>query len=182
MKYLGVFLNDSLSWDTHLNTLILKLNRGIGLLAKIRHTPKHLLKTIYYSVFNSHLIYASQIWGQSKSDHFRKLVKLQEKALRIINFLPDATPLRDIYMNLKVLKLPDYIALQNTLIKDFFNEDLPKSIFVPKVHTETYGKNSIKYQSTKLWNNLQQISQMDLLQQTRADTKKLVSEHFFNSY
>ena len=62
---------------------------------------------------------------------------------------------------LKVLKLPDYIALQNTLlIKDFFNEDLPKSlnehfkklndqnrhatrpsaynsIFVPKVHTET---------------------------------------------
>ena len=110
MKYLAVFLNDPLSWDTHLNTLILKLNRAIGLLAKIRHyTPKYLLKTIYYSLFNSHLIYASQIWGQSKSDHFRKLVKLQEKALRIINFLPDATPLRDIYMNLKVLKLPDYI-------------------------------------------------------------------------
>ena len=170
------------------------------------YTPKYLLKTIYYSLFNSHLIYASQIWGHSYSDHFRKLVKLQEKALRIFNFLPDAAPLRDIYKNLKVLKLPDYIALQNTfLIKDFFNEDLPKplnehfkklnnqhrhatrssahnSIFVPKVHTETYGKNSIKYQSTKLWNNLQQISQMDLLQQTRADTKKLVSEHFFNSY
>ena len=85
-----------------------------------------------------------------------------------------------------MLKLPDYIALQNTLlIKDFFNEDLPKplneqfkklndqhrhatrssahnSIFVPKVHTDPYGKNSIKYQSTKLWNNLQQILQMDL--------------------
>ena len=91
--------------------------------------PKYLLKTIYYSLFNSHLIYASQIWGESKSDHFRNLVKLQEKALRIINFLPDATPLRDIYMNLKVLKLPDYIALQNTLlIKDFFNEDLPKPL------------------------------------------------------
>ena len=110
------------------------------------------------------------------------------------------------FKNLKVLKLPDYIALQNTLlIKDFFNEDLPKplnehfkklndqhrhatlssahnSIFVPKVHTETYGKNSIKYQSTKLWNNLQQILQMDLLQQTWADTKRLVSEHFFSSY
>ena len=56
VKYLGVFLNDSLSWDTHLNTLILKLNRAIGLLAKIRHyTPKYLLKTIYYSLFNSHL-------------------------------------------------------------------------------------------------------------------------------
>ena len=94
--------------------------------------PKYLLKTIYYSLFNSHLIYACQIWGQSKSDHFRKLVELQDKALRIqgkalriINFLPDKAPLRDIYKNSKILKLPDYIALQNTLlIKDFFSEEL----------------------------------------------------------
>ena len=90
VKYLGVFLNDSLPWDTHLNTLIPKLNRAIRLLLKIRHhTPKYILKIIYYSLFNSHLIYASQIWGQSKSDRLRKLVQLQDKALRIINFLPD---------------------------------------------------------------------------------------------
>ena len=104
-------------------------------------------------------------------------------------------PLRDTYKNSKILKLHDYIALQNTLlIKDFFNEQLPKllnehfkklnnqhqhvthssthnSIFVPKVHTETYGKNSINYQSTKLWNNLNQILQIDLLQQTKEDAK-----------
>ena len=120
MKYLGVFLSDSLSWDTHLNAFIPKLSRAAGLLAKMRHyMPKYLLKTIYYSLFNSHLIYACQIWGQSKSDHFRKLVELQDKALRIqgkalriINFLPDKAPLRDIYKNSKILKLPDYIALQ----------------------------------------------------------------------
>ena len=187
--------------------MIPKLNRAIDLLAKIRHyTPKYLLKTIYYSLFNSNLIYASQIWGQSKSDHFRKLVELQDKALRIINYLSDTALLRDIYENSKILKLPDYIALQNTLlIKDFFSEKLPKPlnehfkklndqhqyatryfthnfIFVPKVCTETYGKNSIKYQSTKLWNNLNQILQIDLLQQTRGDAKKLISEHFFNNY
>ena len=157
-----------------------KLNCAIGLLVKIRHyTPKYLLKTIYYSLFKSHLIYTNQVWGQSKSNHFRKLVELQEKVLRIINFLPDTAPLRDIYKTSKILKRPDYIALQNTLIKDF-NEELPKPlnehfkklnnqhqhatrssthhpIFVPKVHTKTYGKNSMKYQSTKLWNNLNKI-------------------------
>ena len=161
---------------------------------------------MYYSLFNSHLIYASQIWGQFKSNHFRKLVELQDKALRIINFLPDTAPLRDIYKNSKILKLPDYIPSQNTLlIKDFFSEELPKplnkhfkklndqhqhptrsstnnSIFVPKVHTETYGKNSIKYQSAKLWNNLNQILQIELLQQTRGDAKKLISQPFFNNY
>ena len=56
--------------------------------------PKYLLETIYYSLFNSHIIYASQIWGQSKSDHCRKLVELQDKVLRICNFLPDTAPLR----------------------------------------------------------------------------------------
>ena len=99
------------------------------------------------------------------------------------------------------MKLPDYIALLNTLlIKDFFNEELPKpfnehfkkindqhqhvthssthnSIFVPKVHTEMYAQNSIKYQSTKLWNNLNQILQINLLQQTSGNSKKLISEH-----
>ena len=62
VKYLGVFLNDSLSWGAHLNTLISKLNRAIGLLDKMRHyMPKYLLRVIYYLLFNSHLIYASQI-------------------------------------------------------------------------------------------------------------------------
>ena len=91
---------------------------------------KYFLKTIYYSLFNSHLIYASQIWGQSKFDHFRKLVECQDKALRIIYLLlPDTAPLKDIYKNSKILKLPDYIALQNTLlIKAFSSEELPKPL------------------------------------------------------
>ena len=117
---------------THLNTLIPKLNRAIGLLAKIRHyTSKYLLKTIYYSLFNLHLIYTNQIWGQSKSDHFTKLAELQDKAFKIINFLPDTASLRYKYIhkNSKILKLPDYIALQNTLlITDVFNEELPKPL------------------------------------------------------
>ena len=62
--------------------------------------------------------------GQSNSDHFRKSVELQEKALKIINFFPDTTRLRDIYKISKILKLPDYITLQNALlIKDFFNKE-----------------------------------------------------------
>ena len=78
-KYLGVYLNVSLTWETHFKNLIPKLNRAIGLLFKVRHyTPKFLLKTIYFSLFNSHLIYASQIWGQTKTKLFQELVKLQK--------------------------------------------------------------------------------------------------------
>ena len=62
VKYLGVHLNNSLTWEIHFKNLQTKLNRAIGLLSKVRHyTPKSLLKTIYFSLFNSHLIYACQI-------------------------------------------------------------------------------------------------------------------------
>ena len=34
VKYLGVYLNDSLTWETHFKNLIPKPNRAIGLLFK----------------------------------------------------------------------------------------------------------------------------------------------------
>ena len=100
VKYLGIFLNNSLTWTAHLTNLIPKLNRATGLLAKIHHyTPKSLLKITYYLIFNSHLIYACQIWRQTKSNLFKKVQKLQEKTLQIINFLPNTALVNKIYNN-----------------------------------------------------------------------------------
>ena len=56
-------LEENLEWNLHLNLLKSKLNRAISLICKIRHYgPKFLLKTLaYYTIFHSHLIYASDI-------------------------------------------------------------------------------------------------------------------------
>ena len=54
VKYLGLTMNEHLNWDLYFSQLKKKLNCGIELLAKIRHfTPKQLLKTLYFSLFNS---------------------------------------------------------------------------------------------------------------------------------
>ena len=61
VKYLGLTMNEDLNWDLYFSQLKKKLNRGIGLLAKIRHfTPKHLLKTLYFLLSHSNLIYGCQ--------------------------------------------------------------------------------------------------------------------------
>ena len=58
------------------NYLNTKLIRAIGLLAKIYHyIPKFILKTLYYALFNSHLIYVCQMWEQ-KETMIRKLLDL----------------------------------------------------------------------------------------------------------
>ena len=95
-----------------MHELIKKLNRALGLLAKLRHyTAKFLLRGIYYSLFNSHLIYACQVWGQKEreSDLLKKLGSLQDKAIRIINFLPNEEAVHNIYKEEKILKIKDYI-------------------------------------------------------------------------
>ena len=111
VKYLGVCLTPTITWNTYLLELIPKLNQAVGLLSKIRHyTPKPVLKTIYYSLFNSHLIYACQTWGQSKTELFKKIQKLQDNAVHIINFLPNTALVSEIYKTTKILKFSDYIS------------------------------------------------------------------------
>ena len=85
-KYIGVTLEEKLEWNLHLNLLKSKLNTTINLLCKTRHyVPKFLLKTLYYTIFHSHLIYACQIWGHSFNT-LTRIQPLQDKALRVISF------------------------------------------------------------------------------------------------
>ena len=61
-KYLGVLLDEHLLFQDHINSLKQKLNRENGILAKLRHClPSNILKTVYYSLFDTHLRYACQV-------------------------------------------------------------------------------------------------------------------------
>ena len=151
------------------------------MLSKIRHyTPRSLLRTIYYSLFNSHLIYACQTWRQSKTELFNKIQKLQDKALCILIFLPTTTLVTEIYKTSKILKLSDCISWQNTLlVKDCFEKQLlqpllnvsknttepieqhnsstrsvsKKFAFVEEANNKSYGIDSIRYQAAIIETN-----------------------------
>ena len=63
-KYLGVIIDEHLSFNEYMNTLKQKLNRANGILAKLRYyVTADVLKTIYYAFFDSHMKYACHIWG-----------------------------------------------------------------------------------------------------------------------
>ena len=86
VRYLGTEIEQHLDWNVHVKNVIPKLNRAVAILSKIQHyVPKFLLKTIYYSLFNSHLIHVCLVWSQNIK-FLEKLSTLQDKAIRIINF------------------------------------------------------------------------------------------------
>ena len=207
IKYLGILLDTYLNGNAHCDLLVKKLKRANGMLCKSRHyVPSDELKSIYYAIFSSHLSYGCQVWGQNIDIHTEKVFKLQNRAMRIISFSDfhaDASP---IYKELKILKLQDFISLQNSLfVHDFLKKKLPKCfdsyfrtlkeaypigtknaklgcLFIPFVSTSRYGLRSITRQSILSWNSLCKALNCNLANFSRSIAKNMITSHFFESY
>ena len=78
IKYIGMHLDETLNGAFHAKILSKKLKRANGMLCKARHyVLKDDLRTLYFAIVSSHLIYASQIWGQITNTFNPKIFKLQ---------------------------------------------------------------------------------------------------------
>ena len=83
IKYLGIILDNRLSWKFHTDELSKKLNRAVGMIYKIRDVClKSVLRSLYFSLFNSHLSYGLPVWGNCKLIYSNKLIIAQKKILR----------------------------------------------------------------------------------------------------
>ena len=66
VKYLGIKIDENLNWKQHIHDIARKLNRANALLFPIRnYVKKHILRTIYFAIFYSHINYANLIWNQN---------------------------------------------------------------------------------------------------------------------
>ena len=125
IKYIGIFIDETLNGGFHCKNLVTKLKRANGMLSKARHCIQFDdLKDLYYAIFSSHLIYGSQIWDQNVNTFNNKVFNLQNRALRIISFYDFRSASNPLYAILKVLKLKYQIALQNCL---FVHDALSKA-------------------------------------------------------
>ena len=129
VKYLGVYLDEFLSFKHHTNKLAKILRRSNGMLSKIRHyLPQEILRSVYFSIFESHLTYCSCIWGQKGNPVVDKIISLQNSAMRILTFSNYRTTSKPLYHQLKVLQFRQQVELQNLL---FVNSSLNQTIPSP---------------------------------------------------
>ena len=204
---MGVLIDSHLNWNFQIDELSTKLSRAVGMLAKIRHyVNQKTLNMIYHGIFSSLLLYCSQIWGQSNKS-LLKMEKLQNKALRIINFEHSRCSVNPLYNKCEVLKFSDSIKLLNFLFAhDNIKGNLPSSLYdsitlvdtrhlhntrnselnqlnVPTVRTLTSGINSIKSKSVNIWNEINKLFlAKQLIHQKRSFCKSFLKEYFLKGY
>ena len=128
IKYLGIYIDENLSWKYHQEQLHTKLKRAHNLLSIARHyVPKQSLLAIYHGSFSSRLSYGCQIWGQTLNDT-SKLVPAQKKAIRIVNFSTAQDHSTPIFKELNVLKIQDIIKLHNISLTHKVNSNIPLNL------------------------------------------------------
>ena len=130
IKYLGILLDEYLSRKPHINELIKKLNRSNCMLSKIRHfVNNNAIRSLYFSLFSSHINYCCQVWGQSGNYHLNRILSVQRSALRIINFKPFRSDVSSLFRTLNIPLFSNPVRKSNLMfVFDSLNHYLPSSI------------------------------------------------------
>ena len=177
IKYLGILIDEHLSWKYHICELVKKLNRSNNMLSKIRHyVNSKTIRSLYFSLFSSHISYCHQIWGQNGGRYLNKIISLQRSAVRIINFMPFRSDVSRTFDRSKIPKFINLVRTSNLLfVYDCLSFNSPSSLktffsfnknvhdyntrssetyklTLPRFKSMKYGKNAIKYQCITEWN------------------------------
>ena len=85
VKYLGLKIDDNLTWEVQIDHICSKMARNIGIIKQNRNSiPKESLFTLYRTLIEPYLRYCNIAWGQRNETLRDKLQTLQYKAARTI--------------------------------------------------------------------------------------------------
>ena len=174
IKFLGVYLDNKLTWATHIHYMKGKVSRGIGIICKGRKSlNKSTLVTLYYSFIFPHLLYCIESWGTANKCHLDGVLKLQKKALRIIDCVRLYTKSAPLFLKYNILPVNKLFQMNVTLTMykvirslapEIFNSlfDFPdhnyntrnNHLFILPGFRTSHSQQSIRYIGIKLWNYL----------------------------
>ena len=77
-KFVGHVLDDKLSWEGHLEHISKKLaSANFGINSSKNVLPYKIRRTLYHSLFDSHLNFGNLLWGCAKTKFINKIENLQ---------------------------------------------------------------------------------------------------------
>ena len=171
-----------------------------------KYVSLKILRSIYFAIFNSYLFCCCLVWAQNCCT-IQRIVILQKKAVRIINFQPRNSHASPLFKKSSILKFQDKICLENILFVSKSLNNLSPSVFstwfsfssdqhnyetssstqgnFTKLFYKTnrYGKYSITVTGVESWNKIQkQLKNMQLKDLSPNKIKTVVTNFSLKSY
>ena len=85
IDYLGLKIDETISWNMQTENICKKLVFIISRFSRLKHIlPSHMLMLIYSSIIQPKFDYAITIWGYTCDNNLHKIQRLQNRAARIV--------------------------------------------------------------------------------------------------
>ena len=200
LKFLGITLDESLTWKQHISATSSKISRAIYAINRAKNfLPHNALKTLYISLVQSQIQYGIEAWGNATTQ-IKHLLTLQKRAIRVINNKRYRSHTDPLFKNNQLLKVQDIYKVQTcTFMHNYVHarNKLPTSFdnFFPamreniltrqkfdilrsKAHT-AFSDKLTKHSLPTLWNSLDN-KQKEIT--TKSTFKRIIKTQIFESY
>lgn len=116
VKYLGIIVDQRLSWYPHLELTIGRLRKLMWVFKSLRHVMNtELLNNIYVALAQSILIYCIPVWGGAAKSYFIDLERAQRSLIKVMYCKPFRFPTESLYTMSKLLSVRKLYILHSTL-------------------------------------------------------------------
>ena len=174
-KFLGVIIDDKLSWSQHISHIRNKIAKSLGIILKARKVfTKNTLLSLYNTLVYPYLCYCIHVWGSTYGVHLADLIVLQKKIVRIICGVPPRTHSLPLFKQLEILSISDiYIYNIGLFMYKYVHHMLPPIfdmfVFNSDIHSYSTRRSAlfhipacstnrsqktIKYTGAKCWNSI----------------------------
>ena len=193
INFLGLNIQENLSWESHITKITQTLNRSsfaIRILKPV--TNAQTLRSIYFASFHSIMRYGIIFWGNSS--HAQSLFKLQKRVIRVMVDAKYLESCKPIFKEHKILPLPSlyvyeillYVRKQKHLFiqnNEFHNHNTRQKEDLHVLHHSTaLYKNGVLNSGIRLYNNLPKtLKELKTFVGFKRKVKEFLELHCFYS-
>ena len=127
IKFLGIILDENLTFNDHINEVCNKLKRLFHIFYNIRDYLSHEnIKTIYYALVYSRIKYGISVYGQACNTKLKRIQTIQNQLLKVLAGKDYLFSTDKLHVEFELLKVKD-IKEQEVLafVHNFFSNSLP---------------------------------------------------------
>ena len=116
MKFLGVMIDENVTWKTHVELVENKISKSVGILFKAsRSLNSKSLRSIYFALVHPYINYANIAWASTNKTYLKRILGKQKQAARIISSDDISILSRFLMKELNILNVYQINILQHLL-------------------------------------------------------------------
>jgi hypothetical protein len=85
VKFLGIFINENISWKHHIDHVCNKISKSIGINSRSRFVLSTRTKlSLYYTLIYPYISYCNIVWSSTYATSLNLIWLLQKRAVRVM--------------------------------------------------------------------------------------------------